>query len=123
MPEYHVKIAGFDTKVRTFQSIRAPKGITIRGNNEKEYNWLVKGGEGMTGKDIYWTGSIYGGGAERGEEEKGGEGRRGEARGEGKESERRRGGRGYILTRKLEGTSDPIRTFHSFFHLLLQKAF
>lgn len=47
MPEYHVKIAGFDERVLVMTSIRKPKRITIRGNDEKEYHYLVKGGEDL----------------------------------------------------------------------------
>ncbi|KAK7506701.1 hypothetical protein BaRGS_00002176 [Batillaria attramentaria] len=47
MPEYHVKIAGFDERVLVMSSIRKPKRITIRGNDEKEYHYLVKGGEDL----------------------------------------------------------------------------
>ncbi|XP_072042849.1 DNA-dependent protein kinase catalytic subunit-like [Amphiura filiformis] len=47
MPEYHVKIAGFDEYVKVLSSIRKPKMITIRGNDEKDYQFLVKGGEDL----------------------------------------------------------------------------
>eukprot|EP00731_Ephydatia_muelleri_P036867 Em0341g4a len=47
LPEYHVKIAGFDEKVLVMSSIRKPKRITIRGDDEKEYKFLVKGGEDL----------------------------------------------------------------------------
>nr|XP_006812077.1 PREDICTED: DNA-dependent protein kinase catalytic subunit-like [Saccoglossus kowalevskii] len=45
--EYHVKIAGFDEKVKVMSSLRKPKRLTIRGNDEKEHNFLVKGGEDL----------------------------------------------------------------------------
>ncbi|XP_065898419.1 DNA-dependent protein kinase catalytic subunit-like isoform X2 [Dysidea avara] len=47
LPEYHVKIASFDEKVLVLSSIRKPKRITIRGDDEKEYMFLVKGGEDL----------------------------------------------------------------------------
>uniref|UniRef100_A0A8C5WDN6 DNA-dependent protein kinase catalytic subunit n=1 Tax=Leptobrachium leishanense TaxID=445787 RepID=A0A8C5WDN6_9ANUR len=47
MPEYHVKISGFDERVKVMASIRKPKRITIRGNDEQEYPFLVKGGEDL----------------------------------------------------------------------------
>ncbi|PVD38356.1 hypothetical protein C0Q70_00970 [Pomacea canaliculata] len=47
MPEYHVKVAGFDERVLVMSSLRRPKRITIRGNDEKDYHYLVKGGEDL----------------------------------------------------------------------------
>nr|XP_042898800.1 DNA-dependent protein kinase catalytic subunit isoform X2 [Parasteatoda tepidariorum] len=47
LPEYHVKIAGFDGKVLVLSSLTAPRRITIRGNDEKEYKILVKSGEDL----------------------------------------------------------------------------
>ncbi|CAH2285137.1 DNA-dependent kinase catalytic subunit [Pelobates cultripes] len=47
MPEYHVKISGFDERVKVMSSIRKPKRIIIRGNDEREYPFLVKGGEDL----------------------------------------------------------------------------
>ncbi|XP_068093458.1 DNA-dependent protein kinase catalytic subunit isoform X2 [Hyperolius riggenbachi] len=47
MPEYHVKISGFDERVKVMASIRKPKRIVIRGNNERDYPFLVKGGEDL----------------------------------------------------------------------------
>ncbi|PIK41530.1 putative DNA-dependent protein kinase catalytic subunit [Apostichopus japonicus] len=47
LPEYHVKIAGFDEQVRTLQSLRKPKTIKIRGHDQKDYEFLVKGGEDL----------------------------------------------------------------------------
>ncbi|CAB4045005.1 DNA-dependent kinase catalytic subunit-like, partial [Paramuricea clavata] len=47
LPEYHVKIAGFDEKVLKLSSLRAPKRVTILGNDEREYKFLVKGGEDL----------------------------------------------------------------------------
>ncbi|XP_065679642.1 DNA-dependent protein kinase catalytic subunit isoform X1 [Hydra vulgaris] len=45
--EYHVKINGFDEKVLVMNSLRKPKKITIRGDDEKDYYFLVKEGEDL----------------------------------------------------------------------------
>lgn len=47
LPEYHVKISGFDEGVKVMTSIRKPKRVTVRGNDEKDYHFLVKGGEDL----------------------------------------------------------------------------
>ncbi|XP_029447109.1 DNA-dependent protein kinase catalytic subunit isoform X2 [Rhinatrema bivittatum] len=47
LPEYHVKISGFDERIKVMTSIRRPKRIIILGNDEKEYPFLVKGGEDL----------------------------------------------------------------------------
>ncbi|KAM3927958.1 DNA-dependent protein kinase catalytic subunit [Leptodactylus fuscus] len=47
MPEYHVKICGFDERVKVMASIRKPKRIVIRGDDERDYPFLVKGGEDL----------------------------------------------------------------------------
>ncbi|KAL3172464.1 hypothetical protein MRX96_043375 [Rhipicephalus microplus] len=47
MPEYHVKIFGFDESIRVLQSKQRPCRITIRGDDEKEYRFLVKTGEDL----------------------------------------------------------------------------
>ncbi|CAH1795603.1 unnamed protein product [Owenia fusiformis] len=47
MPEYHTKIAGFEEKVLVLTSIRRPRRISIRGSDEKEHKYLVKGGEDL----------------------------------------------------------------------------
>ncbi|XP_054840598.1 DNA-dependent protein kinase catalytic subunit [Eublepharis macularius] len=47
LPEYHAKIAGFDERIKVMLSIRKPKRITIRGSDEREYPFLVKGGEDL----------------------------------------------------------------------------
>ncbi|XP_008051625.2 DNA-dependent protein kinase catalytic subunit [Carlito syrichta] len=47
LPEYHARIAGFDERVKVLVSIRKPKCIVIRGHDEKEYPFLVKGGEDL----------------------------------------------------------------------------
>ncbi|CAF0815340.1 unnamed protein product [Brachionus calyciflorus] len=45
MPEYHAKIESFDERILEMSSIRRPKCITIRGDDQKEYKFLVKCGE------------------------------------------------------------------------------
>ncbi|XP_063114601.1 DNA-dependent protein kinase catalytic subunit isoform X3 [Cavia porcellus] len=47
LPEYHARISGFDERVKVMTSIRRPKRIVIRGHDEKEYPFLVKGGEDL----------------------------------------------------------------------------
>ncbi|KAJ7402013.1 hypothetical protein BTVI_90061 [Pitangus sulphuratus] len=47
LPEYHAKISGFDERIRVMESLRKPKRITIRGSDEQEYPFLVKGGEDL----------------------------------------------------------------------------
>ncbi|KAL4682230.1 hypothetical protein H8959_001785, partial [Pygathrix nigripes] len=47
LPEYHVRIAGFDERVTVMASMRRPKRIIIRGHNEREHPFLVKGGEDL----------------------------------------------------------------------------
>ncbi|XP_066575742.1 DNA-dependent protein kinase catalytic subunit isoform X2 [Amia ocellicauda] len=47
LPEYHAKITGFDERVKVMTSIRKPKRLIIRGNDEREYPFLVKGGEDL----------------------------------------------------------------------------
>ncbi|XP_043921659.1 DNA-dependent protein kinase catalytic subunit [Protopterus annectens] len=47
MPEYHTKIIGFDERVKVMASIRRPKRLIIRGNDEKDHPFLVKGGEDL----------------------------------------------------------------------------
>uniref|UniRef100_A0A131YHX4 DNA-dependent protein kinase catalytic subunit n=1 Tax=Rhipicephalus appendiculatus TaxID=34631 RepID=A0A131YHX4_RHIAP len=51
MPEYHVKIFGFDESIRVLQSKQRPCRITIRGDDEKEYRFLVKTGEDLRQDD------------------------------------------------------------------------
>lgn len=46
-PEFHAKIANFDEKVLYMTSIRRPKRLRINGTDEKEYYFLVKGGEDL----------------------------------------------------------------------------
>uniref|UniRef100_A0A8C4UGR0 DNA-dependent protein kinase catalytic subunit n=1 Tax=Falco tinnunculus TaxID=100819 RepID=A0A8C4UGR0_FALTI len=47
LPEYHAKISGFDERIKVMESLRKPKRITIRGSDEQEYPFLVKGGEDL----------------------------------------------------------------------------
>ncbi|XP_067836012.1 DNA-dependent protein kinase catalytic subunit isoform X2 [Heptranchias perlo] len=47
LPEYHARITGFDERIKVMKSIRKPKRLIIRGNDEKEYPFLVKGGEDL----------------------------------------------------------------------------
>ncbi|XP_062426360.1 DNA-dependent protein kinase catalytic subunit [Rhea pennata] len=47
LPEYHVRISGFDERIKVMESMRKPKRITIRGSDEQEYPFLVKGGEDL----------------------------------------------------------------------------
>jgi DNA-dependent protein kinase catalytic subunit len=43
--EHHIKIVGFDEKLLVLHSLRLPKRITVRGHDENDYRFLVKGGE------------------------------------------------------------------------------
>ncbi len=45
MPEYHVKIESFDERIMVLTSMRRPKCITVRGNDQKDHKFLVKDGE------------------------------------------------------------------------------
>ncbi|XP_042320371.1 DNA-dependent protein kinase catalytic subunit [Sceloporus undulatus] len=47
LPEYHAKISGFDERIKVMASIRKPTRIIIRGSDEQEYPFLVKGGEDL----------------------------------------------------------------------------
>uniref|UniRef100_A0A6Q2XGP6 DNA-dependent protein kinase catalytic subunit n=1 Tax=Esox lucius TaxID=8010 RepID=A0A6Q2XGP6_ESOLU len=47
LPEYHAKISGFDERVKVMSSIRKPKRLIVRGDDEREYPFLVKGGEDL----------------------------------------------------------------------------
>ncbi len=46
-PEFHVRIVNFDQNVLTMSSIRRPRRITIHGSDERDYNFLIKGGEDL----------------------------------------------------------------------------
>ncbi|XP_077410583.1 DNA-dependent protein kinase catalytic subunit isoform X2 [Vanacampus margaritifer] len=47
LPEYHAKITGFDERVKFMSSIRRPKRLIIRGDDERDHPFLVKGGEDL----------------------------------------------------------------------------
>ncbi|CAG5895668.1 unnamed protein product [Menidia menidia] len=47
LPEYHAKITGFDERVKVMSSIRRPKRLVIRGDDERDHPFLVKGGEDL----------------------------------------------------------------------------
>ncbi|XP_061821672.2 DNA-dependent protein kinase catalytic subunit isoform X1 [Nerophis lumbriciformis] len=47
LPEYHTKITGFDERVKVMSSIRRPKRLIIRGDDERDHPFLVKGGEDL----------------------------------------------------------------------------
>ncbi|KAF7660907.1 hypothetical protein LDENG_00272900 [Lucifuga dentata] len=47
LPEYHAKITGFDERVKVMSSIRRPKRLIIRGHDERDHPFLVKGGEDL----------------------------------------------------------------------------
>ncbi|XP_072306662.1 DNA-dependent protein kinase catalytic subunit [Eucyclogobius newberryi] len=47
LPEYHAKITGFDERVKVMTSIRRPKRLVIRGDDERDHPFLVKGGEDL----------------------------------------------------------------------------
>lgn len=47
LPEYHAKITGFDERVKVMSSIRRPKRLIIRGDDERDHPFLVKGSEDL----------------------------------------------------------------------------
>ncbi|XP_033988441.1 DNA-dependent protein kinase catalytic subunit isoform X2 [Trematomus bernacchii] len=47
LPEYHAKITGFDERVKVMSSLRHPKRLIIRGDDERDHPFLVKGGEDL----------------------------------------------------------------------------
>lgn len=47
MPEYHVKIASFDSRIDLMASLRRPCRVVIRGSDEKDHQFLIKGGEDL----------------------------------------------------------------------------
>ncbi|XP_067118451.1 DNA-dependent protein kinase catalytic subunit-like [Centruroides vittatus] len=47
IPEHHVKICNFDQKVDILSSLTKPRCLTIRGNDQKDYKFLVKSGEDL----------------------------------------------------------------------------
>jgi len=46
-PKNHVRIIAFQQTITCMQSIRKPKALTMHGNDEKSYKFLVKGGEDL----------------------------------------------------------------------------
>lgn len=46
-PEHHVSIASFDHQLLVLRSMRRPKKVVIRGNDQRDYPFLVKGGEDL----------------------------------------------------------------------------
>ncbi|KYQ91591.1 DNA-dependent protein kinase subunit [Tieghemostelium lacteum] len=46
-PEQHIKISSFDATILVMGSLRKPKRIKIHGNDEKDYPFLIKGGEDL----------------------------------------------------------------------------
>ncbi|XP_064478548.1 DNA-dependent protein kinase catalytic subunit-like [Ornithodoros turicata] len=51
MPEYHVQISGFDEKILVLSSKQRPCRVTVQGNDEREYRFLVKTGEDLRQDD------------------------------------------------------------------------
>ncbi|XP_048223408.1 DNA-dependent protein kinase catalytic subunit [Perognathus longimembris pacificus] len=47
LPEYHVRISGFDERVSVMASLRKPKRLVVRGHDAREHPLLVKGGEDL----------------------------------------------------------------------------
>nr|CAB3231039.1 DNA-dependent protein kinase catalytic subunit-like [Phallusia mammillata] len=45
--EYHVTVVGFDERVQVMSSLRRPCRVIIRGSDEREHSFLVKGGEDL----------------------------------------------------------------------------
>jgi len=46
-PDTHIKISSFDTNILVMGSLRKPKRVKIHGNDEKDYPFLIKGGEDL----------------------------------------------------------------------------
>ncbi len=46
-PEQHIKVSSFDATLLVMGSLRKPKRLKIRGNDERDYPYLVKGGEDL----------------------------------------------------------------------------
>lgn len=46
-PNHHVRISSFDETLLVMGSMRKPKRLKIRGNDERDYFYLVKGGEDL----------------------------------------------------------------------------
>ena len=47
IPESHVRIVGFRGNISVMESIRKPRKMAILGSDEKEYPFLLKGGEDL----------------------------------------------------------------------------
>lgn len=46
-PELHIRITSFDPTLLVMQSLRKPKRIKFHGNDERDYPYLIKGGEDL----------------------------------------------------------------------------
>lgn len=46
-PESHVRVSSFDPTLLVMSSLRKPKRLKMRGNDERDYPFLVKGGEDL----------------------------------------------------------------------------
>jgi DNA-dependent protein kinase catalytic subunit len=46
-PETHIKVSSFSPKLLVMGSMRRPKRLKIHGNDERDYPYLVKGGEDL----------------------------------------------------------------------------
>jgi DNA-dependent protein kinase catalytic subunit len=47
IPDTHIKITSFDAMILIMGSLRKPKRLKIHGNDERDYPFLVKGGEDL----------------------------------------------------------------------------
>jgi DNA-dependent protein kinase catalytic subunit len=47
MPDAHIKVSSFDAMILVMGSLRKPKRVKIHGNDERDYPFLVKGGEDL----------------------------------------------------------------------------
>jgi DNA-dependent protein kinase catalytic subunit len=46
-PETHIRVSSFSPKLLVMGSMRRPKRLKIHGNDERDYPYLVKGGEDL----------------------------------------------------------------------------
>ncbi|CAM9696819.1 unnamed protein product, partial [Phaeothamnion confervicola] len=46
-PDYHARVVSFGKELLVMQSLRKPKRLVIHGNDEREYWFLLKGGEDL----------------------------------------------------------------------------
>lgn len=46
-PESHIRVSSFDPTLLVMSSLRKPKRLKLRGNDERDYPFLVKGGEDL----------------------------------------------------------------------------